>query len=321
MHVLLRLLAAFVLFFLPVRTSSAGDLDITTATKRFSDGLKGEIERVVASHDGTMGVSLKHLSSGEEINVNGDELFPTASTIKVAVMCAAFEMLSERGGPFKDYYDTRSYDENTSVSGSGFLQRFRNGTKMELKELMHLMITVSDNVATNMILEWMGGLEPVNDWLQRNGFEQTRIASSVGGKIIWSPEMRQRWGLGVTTPHEMRRLMELIVQGSAGTTSATDEMLRLLGNQYFDGAIPAEIPPTIYVGSKSGSLSRSRSDVAIVAAPTGTYILSVFTKDNNDRSWGRANQAEESIRKVSRLVWKHYNPESDWKRPEGAQLL
>lgn len=299
--------------------SSQSSALVTSATTEFSPGLQGELEKIAAGHRGVMGISLRNLKTGEEISINGSEPFPTASTIKLAVMVAAFDRLSSGKGPFKDYFDTYVYDGSTSASGSGFLRQFKTGTKVELKELLHFMITVSDNTATNMLVEWMGGLEPVNGWLEDHGFKVTRMASTVGGGIIADPEMRREWGLGVTTPDEMRRLMEMIVNGEAGTAAATDEMLRLLGHQYFDNGIASQVPPTVWVGSKSGSVSASRSDVGVVASPGGTYVLSVYTKGNQDRSWGRTNEAEMAIQAVSRKVWEYFNPDSDWRRPSGAE--
>lgn len=301
--------------------STSETLEITTGTTTFSSGFKGELERVAAGHHGILGLGLKNLDTGEELTVNGDEPFPTASTIKLAVLCAVFDELSSPSGRLKDYYATRTYDAATSTGGSGFVQRFRDGSKVEIKELLHFMVTVSDNVATNMLVDAIGGLQTVNDWLMNHQFKTTRMASLVGGRSVWDAEMRTVWGLGVTTPNEMRRLCEMIVKGEAGSTSATDEMLRLLGHQYFDGSIPAEIPPTVWVGSKGGAVNRSRSDNAIVMSPGGRYVLSVFTKDNEDTSWKSTNEAERNIGRISRMVYQHFNPESTWKRSEGTEKL
>lgn len=299
----------------PVGTS-AQEL-ATSATTEFSEGLAGELERVSAGHKGVMGIYCRHLDNGETCEVNPDEPFPTASTIKVAVMAAALDLLARGEGPYKSYYETRTYDTSTSTGGSGFLQNYKDGTQVELKELIHLMITVSDNIATNMICEWIG-LETVNNWLASCGFQETRIFSTVGGSKVFDAEGRKTWGLGRTTPREMGNLMASIASGRAGATSTTEEMLRVLGNQYFDKSIPAGIPPTVYVGSKSGALSRSRSDAAIIVAPTGSYVLAVFTKDNEDTSWENDNQAEVAIRHISDIVWRHFNPNHAWERPEGA---
>lgn len=294
---------------------------VTSATTEFAPGWTGDIMRIAASHRGVLGMSFRNLNSGEEFSVNGDELFPTASSIKLAVMCTVFDELSFPWGKFHDYYATHPYDEGTSTGGAGFIQNYKNGRKVELKELLHFMITVSDNIATNMLVEWLGGLEPVNEWLKRHGFENTRMNSTIGGRIVWDKEGREKWGLGVSSPNEMRRLLEMIYSGKAGTTTATDEMLRLLGHQYFDSGIAAEAPPWVWVGSKSGAVNQSRSDNAIVAAPKGTYVLTIYTKDNTDTRWSRENEAEVAINKIARIVWRHVNPDSKWERPAGTEAL
>jgi beta-lactamase class A len=303
----------------PAQTT--GTITVTTATTTFSPGVVGSLERIVAAYRGQMGISVKHLVTSEELVVNGDEIFPTASTIKTAVMCTVFAELSSPTGMFTDYYATRKYDANTSTGGSGFIQNYKDGTKIELKELLHLMITLSDNIGTNMLIDWVG-IDRINQWLETNGYKETRLHSTVGGKIIWNQELRKEWGLGKTTPNEMRRMMEMIVTGKANSsTSATDEMLRLLGHQYFDANIAAEAPPTVWVGSKSGSVNDSRSDNAIVASPGGMYVISVYTKNNVDRRWTHENEASIAIQKVAREVYKHFNPNSTWKRPEGTEKL
>jgi beta-lactamase class A len=313
----LRLIVALIAVIVPVGLPATRP-EVTSSTTRFSGGFRGELERIVARHRGVMGISLKNLDTGEVVSINGEVEFATASTIKVAVMCRVFDELTSPAGRFQTYYDTCVYDESTSQGGAGFIRQFRTGTGVELKELLHFMITASDNTATNMLVEWLGGLEPVNEWLAAKGFKTLRMTATIGGKLVMSPEMREKWGIGVTTPNEMRRLMEMIRMGEAGSTSATDEMMRLLGHQYFDGLIASEVPPWVWVGSKSGALNASRSDNAIVSSPGGTYVLSVYTMNNEDRRWTADNEAEQAIQAVSRVVWRHYNPKVRWTRPAGT---
>jgi beta-lactamase class A len=303
------------------KRASAPEAVVTSATTDFSPGFRGELERIVAGHHGVMGLSVKNLDTGEQCDVNGNMEFPTASTIKLAVMCTVFDLLSSPTSSFNNYYATRVYDEATSVGGAGFIRSFKNRTPVELKEALHFMVTVSDNTATNMLVEWIGGLQPVNDWLIAHGFEKTRMLATIGGKLVWNPELRGKWGIGVTTPNEMRRLLEMIRTERAGTTSATNEMMRLMGHQYFDGGIPSEVPPWVWVGSKSGALDSSRSDNAIVSSPGGTYVLSVYTAENSDHQWNSDNEGDRNIQAVSRVVWKHFNPNYKWSKPAGVDKL
>lgn len=312
------LLVAFTATNLPAQSDTSSPISVTSATTTFSPEFTGKLEQAVAAHEGTMGIYIRNLKSGEEIAINADVPMPTASTIKVPIMCAAFDLLASGKGPFKDYYDTRILETSSSVGGAGFLQNYKDKTKVELKELMHLMITVSDNFATNMLVDWIG-IGSVNVWLEKNGFEQTRIFSTVFGRQIADAEGRKQWGLGRTTCREMGQLLGMIYDGKAGTAATCDEMLRLLGHQYFDGNIASNVPPTTWVGSKGGSVNDSRSDCAIVSGPTATYILIVYTKDNKDRSWGKTNAAELAIGRISAMTWKHYEPTSTWERPTEAE--
>ena len=131
--------------------------------------------------------------------------------------------------------------------------------------------------------------------------------------------MAKEWGIGVTTTAEMRRLMEMIRFNEAGTPAACDEMLRIVTHQYFDGDIPSQLPPYIHTGSKSGALNALRADVAVVDAPTGTYILSIYTNNNQDKRWTYENEGDQAIRKISSLIWKYYNPHSTWTSPPGVE--
>src|SRR5258708_38708611 len=117
------------------------------------DTLKKQLDSIVMSFHGTLGYSFHHLKRGDKLELRGDESFPTASTIKLAVLCAAMEKNQE--GKI-GYYDTREYTELDKRGGAGFIQNYKIGTKLEMKELLHLMITISDNSATSMMVRWLG---------------------------------------------------------------------------------------------------------------------------------------------------------------------
>jgi beta-lactamase class A len=216
------------------------------------------------------------------------------------------------------YYDTRVYEASEKRGGSGLIQNYKEGTKLELKELLHLMITVSDNSATAMMIKWLGPMT-VNGWLDAHGLKKTRLLRDLPESETELRKLAEQWGLGVTTPTEMRELMEMVGDGRAGTAAACDEMHRILTHSYFDHLIPSQIPPRITVATKFGALTQSRSDVALVHSPSGDYVLSVFTKENEDQRWVRDNEAEQAIRAISRAVWKHYHPKDKWIPPAGVE--
>src|SRR5438132_13212309 len=108
-------------------------------------------------------------------------------------------------------------------------------------------------------------------------------------------KLNELCGLGVTTPNDMRSLMEMVGNGRAGTPAACDEMHRILNHQYFDSGIPSQIPPSVCVASKSGAVDHSRSEVALVHSPSGDYVLAVYTKDDRDARWEKDNEGEVAI--------------------------
>ena len=231
--------------------------------------------------------------------------FPTDSTLKLAIMYAAMEQVAS--GKVK-YHAIRPLLKDDKNAG-GFFFSYKDGTEIEFSELVHQMIAVSDNTATLMLMRWIGGADPVNDWLQRHGLKKTRLivqypVSEELAKNSQKIEELQRdiakWGMGVSTPNEMRQLMEMIVDGQAGSPAAVDEMWRVLTHQYKDAGIASGLPPWISVASKSGKGSGTRSDMAIVNSPSGIYVLTIFTRGGPDAKNDWQDEAVTSIRAIQR---------------------
>src|SRR5258705_4146301 len=114
-----------------------------------ADTLKKQLNSIASVFHGTLGYSFHHLKRGDKLELRGDESFPTASTIKLAVLCTAMEKNQEGK---MGYFDTREFTELDKRGGAGFIQNYKIGAKLELKELLHLMITISDNSATSMMV-------------------------------------------------------------------------------------------------------------------------------------------------------------------------
>jgi beta-lactamase class A len=116
----------------------------------------------------------------------------------------------------------------------------------------------------------------------------------------------------------MRTLMEMIIDGRAGTPAACDEMHRL-NHQYFDEGIPSQIPPWVSVASKGDRSEHSQSGMAIVHSPSGAYVLTIFTKEAKDTHSGWLNERSQAIRAISRAIWRHYHPGDKWSPPAGVE--
>jgi beta-lactamase class A len=293
----------------------------TTATPQAPklDDLRKQLDSIAEKFTGKLGYSLHHLTRNESLDRLGDEMFPTDSSIKAAIMCAGMEKV-ERGEI--GYFDLRPLLKEDQTGGSGFFQNYKAGAEIEFKEAMHQMITVSDNTATLMLMRWVGGTEVINDWLNRNGFKTTRLivqwpmSEKLKGDeaaLQKYAESFKKWGMGASTPNEMRTLMEMIVSGKAGTPASSDEMHRLLNHQYKDEGIASQIPPWVVVASKSGNSDHSQSDMAVVHSPSGTYALTIFIKEEDE-----VNQRRQAIRAISRAVWRYYHPNDKWEAPAGG---
>jgi|SRR5262245_4635514 len=296
----------------------------TPATAKLDD-LRKQLDSIAERFNGKLGYSLHHLKKNESLDRLGDEMFPTDSAIKVAIMCAAIEKVE--GGAI-GYYDIRPLLKEDQTPGTGFFQNYKAGAEVEFKELMHQMIAVSDNTATLMIMRWIGGTDVVNNWLDRHGLKATRLIypwpitkelEQDEAAIQKITELTKKWGMGVSTPNEMRRLMEMIVSGKAGTPAASDEMHRVLNHQYFDEGIASQVPPWVVVASKGGRGQNSQSNMAVVHSPSGAYALTVFTKESSDTRRGLQNERSQAIRAISRAVWRYYHPNDKWEPPAGVE--
>ncbi len=279
--------------------------------------LKAKLDPICERFRGVMGYSLYHTRYNHRIDRLGDEIFPSASTIKVAVMTKAFEEIDAGRLRYSEKIPILPEDIR---DGSGLLQFFKENESVEVRMAIHLMITVSDNTATIMLARKLGTVE-VNKHLQRLGLKHTRLLALHPPDDIELKTLRDKWGMGMCTPNEMVALLDAIRTNKAATPASCDRMLRIMAHQYYDDLIGSSVPPWVVCCLKSGAINRSRSDVGIVFAPSGAYILAVYTKEAEDTRWTHDNEGEQAIREVAREVWRFYHPRDPWRPPPGAEKL
>jgi beta-lactamase class A len=248
--------------------------------------LTASLREAVRGFHGEVGIYVKNLRTGATAQINADTVFPTASMIKVPILLALYDQVErgkldlEKRMPRPDTLNYR-YVESTDVVGY-----MAPGDTLPLRELAFLMLTVSDNVASLWIQAEVGGGAAVNEWLAGHGFRQTRVNSRTPGR-----------------------------QGRAVSARASEDMYRMLTNSYWKGEALSQIPPTVQAASKQGFVDRSRSEVLLVNAPGGDYVLAVITKNQADTSYDEGNEGSRLLRAVSRTVYRHFNPGDPW-RPQ-----
>jgi beta-lactamase class A len=212
------------------------------------------------------------------------------------------------------YYDKLVYRDSLLYAGEDILGSYRDSARIPLAQVQMLSITTSDNTASLWIQKLVGG-ENINSWLERNGFQNTRVNSRTAGR---QGNWRQ-YGWGQTTPREMARLVTMIRQGKAISPAASERMYRNLIRIYWDDKALSQIPPYIQVASKQGAVDRARSEVVLVNAPHGDYVFCIATSEQKDTSWGPGNEGSKLIVKLSDLLWNYFEPGYGWKPAPGAK--
>jgi beta-lactamase class A len=262
--------------------------------------LDRRVRAEVASFNGTVSLYAKNLDTGSEYSLDGDEPVRTASTIKIAVMVEAFARVAE--GRAK-WTDELVLDKSVRYAGSGVLQDMTDGLRFSLRDAVTLMMTVSDNTATNMVLGHLTA-DAVNERMESLGFKQTRIMRRVGGggeSREGKVEANKRFGLGRTTPREMVLIVERLERGEIVSAAVSKEMIELLKReQTKDGIFRGlwKFPSA----TKSGALDALRSNVGIIYHTRGRIALAITCDDMPEPDWSADNPALLLMSRLSEII-------------------
>lgn len=244
-------------------------------------GIDSAVRDAIKGLDAEVSLYAKNLDTGAAYGLAENTPVRTASTIKLPIMAAVFDLAARRRVRWDETLLLRDEDK---VSGSGVLHEFSAGLRLPLRDLVHVMIVVSDNTATNLVLDRVTA-DAVNVYMDTLGLPHTRSMRKVRGDgnqlkapSGWSKaglqEENKRFGIGSSTPLEMVTLLERLEKGSIVSPAASREMLDILKRQQYRDGIARHMGDTP-VASKSGSLDALRSDVGIVYTPKGRVALAI----------------------------------------------
>jgi beta-lactamase class A len=268
--------------------------------------LQASIERITKSINATWGIYVKSLDTGEEIAIDADRQMETMSTIKIPLMIEAFEQIT--AGKFKltDKYTLAAEDIRP---GTGIIQRLDPGAVLTVRDLITLMIIVSDNTATDVLYRMVGGPEAVTRRMQAMGL---KVTHPVNNGFAWfaalraapSSEVFYREGkhpYGLSTPREMGLLLEKMERGELVDKPSSELMLQIMRGQVYRSRIPRyvteyRIPHKTgdflpYVGDDVGMLE-------MTGTPGKTIIVSIFTGNH----FGSGEALENAIGLVAKEV-------------------
>lgn len=273
----------------------------TTPAARPDPVLQERLQALAERFDGDAGFYVRNLRDGREAAGRADELFPTASLVKVAILgkvCADLDAGRLKWGDELTYDPARINYE----AGDDLLAKFRPGEKLSLEHLVALMLSFSDNNASLWLQDLAGGGTAINDWLADKGFMETRVNSRTAGRGA----DRTKLGWGQTTPREMAELMVRLTRGELTSAPTADRAHRMLGRSFYGDEALSVIPATVQVASKQGSVDRSRSEVMLVHAPGGDYVFCLITKNQRDERYQPDNAGHVLLREASRIVWDYF---------------
>ena len=270
--------------------------------------LGAKLDAIAATHKGKIAVGVKNLATGEEFFLKGDDVMPTASLIKLAVMVETFRLFEDR----KFQYDHKlTLTKEDTVPGAGVLtDSFSPGATFTLLDAVRLMITVSDNTATNMVLDAVT-IPATNATMANLGFPETRINAKVfkGSTTSVDPARTKKYGLGSTTAREMTGLLELIATRKAVSPTACDEMLGILKKNHDNEMLVRGLPTGTAFAHKTGAVSNARTDAGVIYLKgKPAVVICVLTDENADQRWLVDNDAQVVIGKIGRAVYDHFTP-------------
>ena len=284
-------------------------VSISIAAQKTDTHLQNEITNLLKGFNGDVGVYVYDMSKNKIAAVNADTIFPTASMVKVPIFIGLMHKI--HNGELTYHQDMLFTDSVRYAEGQEILASFKDSQKIALNDVVMLMMSMSDNGASLWLQGLSGGGTQINKYMDSLGMKYTRVNSRTQGR----KDNYNQYGWGQTTPREMATLMKMIVENKIINKQISDRMLRMMSRQFWDEDAISEIPPYIFVADKSGAVDATRDEVLYVNGPH-PYIFCICTKNNKDTSWEHNNEAWVLTRKLSALLWKHFNPKSNWQPSE-----
>jgi beta-lactamase class A len=255
--------------------------------------LQAEIHRMDEQLDGVMAIAVKDLTSGEEFLIHGDEIMPQASSIKIAVLADLYLQAQQQKLKLTDEYVVRKED---LVPGSDIMLGLTPGvTRLTLRDLATMVVAVSDNSATNVLIDRLG-IDNINNMLEGLGLHSTRLRRKMMD-LKAAAEGREN----VSTPREMMTLLETVYAGKLLNKEMTADFMKMLST-HKESSMLQGLPDDAVAANKPGELEAVRNDSGIVLVKNRPYVLCVMTAYLKDERDGSA-----AIRKIAALTYSYFD--------------
>ena len=269
--------------------------------------LAARIKAELTSYNGKMGVYIDDFK-GNKVEIDADESFETASTIKTFILIDLFQQVHDGT---KSLDDMLIYTKENEIDGSGVIQSLDFGLTMSVKNFAILMIIVSDNVATNVLIDYLG-IDHINSTIKKWGFNDTVLHNKI--------DFEKFDKLGTSTPKDYGKAFTMIHDGAIISSEACEQMLEIFKKQHYNSMIVKDFPQyylsgddsiaseeeQVCVASKSGSMNACRNDGGIVYTPYGEYVIVMFNTEFHDPLYYAGHEATMYGAKVSRMVFDQF---------------
>jgi beta-lactamase class A len=256
--------------------------------------LEATIRRIDAKLDGVLGVAIKDLTTGQKWSLHGDQVFPQASSIKIAVLAELYRQNQEQSGAkLSDMYTVREAD---LVADSDVLLGLTPSvSRVTNRDLASFMVSVSDNSATNILIDRVG-MDKVNKLLDKLGLKNTRLRRKMMD-INAAKEGREN----VSTPLEMMALLEMVYRGKILNKAMTEDFFKILST-HKESALLRGLPDGTKAATKPGALEGVRNDSGIIFAKNRPFILCIMaTYLRNERA------GEQAISDITAAAFKQFD--------------
>ncbi len=252
-----------------------------------------QIQTISENTDGVVGLAIKDLNTGRTFFLNEREIFPQASSIKIAILLEVLKQAEEGRLRLDEFLELRP---EAKVGGGPILYYLGYPSlKLSVKDLCVLMVVLSDNTATNMLIDRVG-MKSVNDRLNSLGLTQTRLKRKMMD-LTAAMEGREN----ISTPLEMMTLLEKVWKQSILTEAYRKEFFEILSIPK-ESPLQQSVPEGIAVADKPGELEAVRCDSGVVLLKKHPYVICVMTTFLSPQTDGNA-----IIRKIGQLVYRHFD--------------
>lgn len=255
--------------------------------------LEQSILEIDRNLDGAMGVAIVDLTDGHKYLLHANDVFPQASSIKICVLAELYRQAQQGKLKLTDLYTVNAAD---LVADSDIMGGLTPGvTRITLRDLATMMVAVSDNSATNVLIDRVG-MDNVNAFLASQGLRETKLRRKMMD-LKAAGEGREN----VSTPAEMARLLSALYNGEILDKEMTADFFKVLST-HKDSWIPRDLPDDLKIADKPGALEGVRNDSGVIFVDHRPYILCVMSTYLR-----RERDGEDAIANISLAAWRMFD--------------